>query len=187
MAAKNLAMELASRALSLFPRFNRWASSAVRTGGLEGLSLRQFAVLAALRRDIHSPSDIAARLMVTPAVVTGLLARLERQGYVRREVAADDRRRHSLHLTDAGLKICHAVQQRLARELGAQFAGATAAELAELGRAFDRMDGVLAELEQALAAKPAGKSPRPRKSGAASAKPRTRGPAAARKPPRRAS
>ncbi|MCY0991042.1 MarR family transcriptional regulator [Nannocystis sp. ILAH1] len=142
-------MQLALQALALFPRFTRWAATRVQGGELgRGLSLRQFAVFAALRAGNRSPSEVAARLNVTPAVVTGLVDRLERRGYVRREVSPGDRRRYSLRITEAGERVCDEVQQALAQQLAAQFAGASAEALAECSRALIRIEQAVAALER---------------------------------------
>ncbi|WP_434426074.1 MarR family transcriptional regulator [Nannocystis pusilla] len=164
-------MQLALQALALFPRFTRWAATRVQGGELgRGLSLRQFAVFAALRAGNRSPGEVAARLNVTPAVVTGLVDRLERRGYVRREVSIGDRRRYSLRITEAGERVCDEVQQALARQLAAQFAGASAAALAECSRALTRMEQAVAALERPPAPAPA-KPARPSPARQAPAKP----------------
>ena len=49
-----------------------------------------------------SPSELAARLGVSGPTITGLTDRLARQGYVRRTLGRDDRRRVSIQLTPAG-------------------------------------------------------------------------------------
>ncbi|MFY0533500.1 Coq4 family protein [Nannocystis pusilla] len=192
-------MQLALQALALFPRFTRWAATRVQGGELgRGLSLRQFAVFAALRAGNRSPSEVAARLNVTPAVVTGLVDRLERRGYVRREVSPGDRRRYSLRITEAGERVCDEVQQALADQLAAQFAGASAEALAECSRALIRIEQAVAALERTPALAPTREPParqtpakpaRPRRSPArearvAPAKPARRSPAPQAPPPR---
>jgi DNA-binding MarR family transcriptional regulator len=141
----------ALRALSLFPRFSRWATTSVQARHLgRGLSLRQLAALGAIRSGATSPSQIARRLLVTPAVVTGLLDRLERHGYVQRETSSDDRRRQRLVLTGEGKAVAQEVRHALALELAAQLEGASPAELAELDRALDQLERVIGALEERM-------------------------------------
>lgn len=141
-------LKSALRMLTLFPRFSRWAATRVPAHGGDRLSLRQFAVMAAIRAGVQSPGEIAGRLLVTPAVVTGLIDRLEEQGYVRRDIAESDRRRQCLLLTAAGQAICEGVQQGLARELCAQLEDAGAAELAALERVLERLERAVVALER---------------------------------------
>src|ERR1700694_2437414 len=48
------------------------------------------------------PNQIAERLIISRATVTGLLDSLERRGYVRRQPHSTDRRMLLIELTDAG-------------------------------------------------------------------------------------
>ncbi|WNG22119.1 MarR family transcriptional regulator [Cystobacter fuscus] len=136
-------------------RLNRWAATSVQANQLSGeLSLRQLTMLYAIRQGISSPRLLARRLLVTPAVITGLLDRLERRGYVRREADPDDRRRLRMVLTEAGLAVSQQVRQALTGDLAAQFASASPAELKELGRALDLVERALGALEQRMPSPP---------------------------------
>ena len=52
-----------------------------------------------------SARDIAQTLDLHPSTLTGILARLEEQGMIRREVDDDDRRRAQFDLTASGKRI----------------------------------------------------------------------------------
>lgn len=52
-----------------------------------------------------SARDIAQTLGIHPSTLTGILARLEKQGLIRREVDDNDRRRAQFDLTHAGKRI----------------------------------------------------------------------------------
>jgi DNA-binding MarR family transcriptional regulator len=70
-----------------------------------GISLAQFDFLAQLHRSGEADvamSELGRRLMVTSGNVTGLTDRLERQGWVKRERAARDRRTQYVRLTAEG-------------------------------------------------------------------------------------
>ncbi len=149
MTRSNPPIEHAERALLLMSRLHRWAATSVQANHLSGeLSLRQLTMLYAIHQGISSPKLLARRLLVTPAVITGLLDRLERQGYVRREADPDDRRRLRTVLTEAGLAVSQQVRQALTGDLAAQFESASPAELKELGRALDLVERALVALEQ---------------------------------------
>ncbi len=70
-----------------------------------GISITEFDVLITL---FNAPdrrlgmSDLGERVLLSPAGTTHLVTRLERNGLVRREVDASDRRRWFTVLTDAG-------------------------------------------------------------------------------------
>lgn len=49
--------------------------------------------------------DIASTLGIHPSTLTGVLARLEKQGLIRREIDEADRRRSRFELTSAGKRI----------------------------------------------------------------------------------
>ena len=68
--------------------------------------------------------------------MTGLIDRLERRGYVRRESGADDRRRVLLTLTEEGRQAYAAMEDRLAEEIADRLATLEPDELRTLGRAL---------------------------------------------------
>ncbi|WP_375769171.1 MarR family transcriptional regulator [Archangium gephyra] len=141
-------LDHALRTLGLIPRLYRWAVASVQANHLgRELSLRQLSVLYALREGPLSPGQLARRLRVTPAVITGLLDRLEQPGYVRREADPEDRRRLRLVLTESGQEVSQEVRQALAGDMAAQFESASPAELKELGGALDLLERALAALE----------------------------------------
>lgn len=138
----------ARKALHLLPRLHRWATASVQTHRVRSdLSLRQLGALFLIREGMSSPGALARRAHVTPAVVTGLLDRLERRGYVRREDEPADRRRIRVVLTDAGLAASREVEGALAESLAAQLATASRAELGALGVALELLERTLGALE----------------------------------------
>jgi DNA-binding MarR family transcriptional regulator len=141
--------ELADRLVRFQHRLHHWAVSAVQAnrGGLD-LSLRQVAVLYMIRNGAAYPSRIARKLRVTPAVVTGLLDRLEQRGYVRRTADPNDRRRFHVALTDAGEAAADAVMRMLSREVADCLAGASAADLDLIERALGLLERMTDALEQ---------------------------------------
>jgi DNA-binding MarR family transcriptional regulator len=139
----------AARLLRLLPRFQRWAATTVQAGrGGQDLSLRQLDVLYLVREGAVFPSELARQLRISPAVVTGLLDRLEQRGYLCRLADPNDRRRLRLALTDAGLAASLAVERMLSRDIAAQLDRAPTPQLEALEQALDLMALVVDGLEQ---------------------------------------
>jgi DNA-binding MarR family transcriptional regulator len=72
------------------------------------LSGGRVSVLMLLMRDRIqglTPSNLAERAGVTRATMTGLIDGLEKDGYVRRKVDSDDKRRQSVELTPKGIRL----------------------------------------------------------------------------------
>ena len=138
----------AGQTLELLPVLRRWVTARIHWAGADaGLSLRQYAALNGIRQGASSPGELARLWQVTPAVITGIIDRLERRELVRREPDPDDRRRLRLALTEAGLAASMVVERALTEELAAQLAQASPRELAELGRALDLLQRTFATLE----------------------------------------
>src|SRR5687768_7639336 len=139
----------AQQTLALLPILRQWVTTRVHGVGADaGLSLRQYAALSGIRQGASSPGELARLWQVTPAVITGIIDRLERRELVRREPDPNDRRRLRLALTDAGLAASALVERALTEELAAQLAKASPHELAELGRALDHLQRTFAALEE---------------------------------------
>lgn len=148
--------DLAHHLLEITTRLHRWAATAVQANRSEqDPSLRQLAVLFALRDGVSSPVLIARRLRVNRAVVTGLLDRLEQRGLVRREADPGDRRRQRIVMTPAGATASAAITQRLITELTAQLDRATSEDLAAAARTLTLLTTAISALEATTPA-PAG-------------------------------
>lgn len=136
--------------LDIVPRLNRWAEASVaRAAGENRLSLRQLSALTMIENEQTTLGDVARRLMVTPAVVTGLIDRLERRGYVRRINSTDDRRRVLLALTDEGRCAADSVSRRLRDEMASALDTFSPAELDQLDMMLAKLRPVASELERA--------------------------------------
>lgn len=135
--------------LDIVPRLNRWAEASVtRAAGENRLSLRQLSALTMIESEKTTLGDVARRLMVTPAVVTGLIDRLEKRGYVRRINSTDDRRRVLLALTDEGRAAADSVSKRLQGEVASALHGYSVSDLEQLDRSLTRLLPVATELER---------------------------------------
>jgi DNA-binding MarR family transcriptional regulator len=149
MDAGDRSRSAAERLLRLLPRFQRWAATEVQANrGGQDLSLRQLAVLYLVREGAVFPSELARQLRISPAVVTGLLDRLEQRGYLTRLADAGDRRRLRLALTDTGLAASLAVQQMLSQDVAAYLERAPVLQLDALEQALGLLELVVDGLEQ---------------------------------------
>jgi DNA-binding MarR family transcriptional regulator len=147
--APNIAESVTQSLLDIVPRLNRWAEASVaRAAGENRLSLRQLSALTMIESEQTTLGDVARRLMVTPAVVTGLIDRLERRGYVRRINSTDDRRRVLLALTDEGRVAAEAVSNSLRQEMASALGGFSAGDLEQLDASLAKLGPVATELER---------------------------------------
>lgn len=134
--------------LDVMPRFQQWVGAAVQANRREqDPSLRQLAVLYMVREGVASPVQIARRLRVSRAVVTGLLDRLEQRGLVRREADPTDRRRLRIALTEAGIVAAEAARRTLVRELATQLAAASGSDLDAAERTLRLLTAVVDALD----------------------------------------
>jgi DNA-binding MarR family transcriptional regulator len=148
--AGDISRRCAEAALRVMPGVNRWVQTQVIRERLGGeLSLRQLSVLYLIREETPTLGYIARRLMVTPAVVTGIVDRLEKRGYVQRKADADDRRVVRLALTDVGRTESLTVQERLVEAIAARLAAHPAEDLSELSHGLALLERVLRDLETA--------------------------------------
>ena len=145
----------ARQTLAMLPSLRQWVSGRVQeAGACEGISLRQVAALRGIQEGVTSPGDLARLWRVTPAVITGILDRLERRGLVRREPDPADRRRQRLALSPAGEQIGQNVDHLLTGALAERLATRSCDELAELQRSLQLLDRVFRELGAEAAAQP---------------------------------
>lgn len=91
--------------LSVFRASARLAKAGNRLAGTQGLTQQQWVLLAAIARGKSEGLPLSAlgrNLLVTKANITGMVDRLERDGYVAREAHPTDRRVTRACLTAKG-------------------------------------------------------------------------------------
>jgi DNA-binding MarR family transcriptional regulator len=86
-------------------------------------------------------SELAARLDVEPPTVTNMAARLERAGFVRRELDPADARVRRLHLTAKGRSAQREVEGRCRAVERATLSALSPEERAELSRLLGKLAG----------------------------------------------
>ena len=142
------AASCARQTLALLPVLRQWVTARVQAAGADaGLSLRQYAALHTIRQGATSPGELARQWQVTPAVITGVIDRLERRGLVRREPDPADRRRLRLALTESGEAAAVEIERALTDDLAVELATASPRDLAALARSIDLLQRTFASLE----------------------------------------
>ena len=114
--------------LRAVPSLERWLEATLSANGETDLSVRQLAVLQQIADGATTPGQIAKALHVTPAVITGLVDRMERRGYVQRLESQADRRMVLLELTVSGEDARMLANEALTREIRGKLAKLSANE-----------------------------------------------------------
>jgi len=103
-----------------------------------GLEAKELFLLAEL--DDHPyPAELSSRLSMPKPTVSVYVKRLEAAGFVRREIDAEDLRRHKLLLTPAGRKVMSQGLARLSEAFGERLTRLTAREQLELKDLLERL------------------------------------------------
>src|SRR6266568_4874274 len=98
-----------------------------------GLTGVQWGLLSRLERsDGLVQADLGRRMAIEPATLTGIVQRLEREGWVRRSCDPDNRRLQRVWLTDRAREALPALKREQTRHRRRALAGLGAAELAQL-------------------------------------------------------
>ncbi len=110
---------------------------------VHGLSPGRYAVLMALlaRDAALAPSEIAERLGVTRATITGLIAGLVGDGFIAYVAAdADDRRRRAVAVTAKGRRLLGEVVPEIFHQMTELFAPLSATERATLLKLLNKVE-----------------------------------------------
>jgi len=129
----------------LFHRISRELNAAYRPLLADlGLTYPQYLVMLVLwESDGPSVGELGERLALDSGTLSPLIRRMQTAGLVTRERAADDERRVTVHLTDAG----RALEQR-----AAEVPGALAAQLADDATEYEVAKASLTALVERLEA-----------------------------------
>lgn len=127
----------AKQTLALLPELRQWAVARLQEfGSRNDLSIRQYAALRSIQEGATSPGELARLWQVTPAVITGIVDRLESRGMVRRSPDPQDRRKLQLTVTEEGRRALDEIEQALTNDVAAQLALEDHEALCELSRAL---------------------------------------------------
>ncbi|HTU59765.1 MAG TPA: MarR family transcriptional regulator [Polyangiales bacterium] len=103
-----------------------------------GLEAKELFMLAEL--DDHPyPAELSSCLSMPKPTVSVYVKRLEAAGFVRREIDAEDLRRHKLLLTPAGRKVMTQGLARLSDAFGERLARLSAREQLELKELLEKL------------------------------------------------
>ena len=103
-----------------------------------GLETKELFVLAEIEAHPH-PAELAALLSMPKPSITVYVKRLEAAGLLRREIDAEDLRRHRLILTPAGRKTMARGLALLSGAFGARLGRLSAAQQAELAALLEKL------------------------------------------------
>lgn len=110
-------------------------SSEIATLGLEA---KELFLLAELEEHPY-PAELSSRLSMPKPTVSVYVKRLEAAGLLRREIDAEDLRRHKLLLTPAGRKVLTQGIARLSLAFGERLARLSAREQLELKDLLEKL------------------------------------------------
>jgi MarR family 2-MHQ and catechol resistance regulon transcriptional repressor len=124
------------------PYFARHGISGAKWGTLRALHRAEQEGHASLRM-----MELSERLLVRPPSVTGVIDRLEREGWVVRDAAPDDHRARRVRLTPDGRRVVEQVLAAHVKQIDRLMGGLNDDEQTELHRLLERLsehlDGLL--------------------------------------------
>ena len=108
--------------------------------GIHHSQHRTLMQLARRQEDIPSQKELAEIMGVSPAAVTTILKKMEREGYVSRSVTDEDNRRNEIRITDKGLTKITECREIFEATDRAMFEGFSEEEMATLLSFMERID-----------------------------------------------
>jgi DNA-binding MarR family transcriptional regulator len=103
-----------------------------------GLDTKELFVLSQVEEHPY-PAELAVTLSMPKPTITVYVKRLEAAGLLRRELDAEDLRRHRLQVTPAGRKVTAKGLAMLSEAFGTRLGRLSAAEQAELRSLLEKM------------------------------------------------
>jgi DNA-binding MarR family transcriptional regulator len=136
-------LEHAAESLSrVAPLVTRWVERLLAAHD-PPLTTAQYLALHAVAQGELVGSELARRTAVSPAAVSQLLASLEDAVLLERARSTDDRRRHDLTLSAAGLAVLQSTQDLMRSELGTLLAELPPPETDALARLLETVEALL--------------------------------------------
>ena len=145
--------ELAARMVQTLPSFGQWATAVRDFETPHGkLGYRQAAILYGLRHGLIadgpvSPSMLADYFGVQPSVITRVLVRLDKGGFISRCTDPIDRRGQSVRITDLGTAISVSIEEQFVNGMLDSMAFASDAELTTLRQSLPILIRIAADLD----------------------------------------
>ncbi len=139
----NESLVVANRLRPVLLKLNRELRREVHSLGVSGY---QVSLLIAIKRTPGiGVRGLAAQERMSPAGMSGRVARLEAAGLVRRTADPADRRRQGLTLAPAGASVLRSVKRRRTAWLAERLAGLTPEELEAIDAAIEPLTELLEE------------------------------------------
>ena len=136
-------LEQAAESLSrVAPLVSRWVERLLAAHD-PPLTTAQYLALHAVAQGELVGSELARRTAVSPAAVSQVLAGLEDADMLERARSSDDRRRHDLTLSPAGLAALQSAQTVMRTELGTLLAELPPPETDALARLLETVEALL--------------------------------------------
>ncbi|MBI2765030.1 MAG: MarR family transcriptional regulator [Chloroflexi bacterium] len=112
----------------------------LRIWDLEGLTVTQLRLLMFVSQcEGLSNAELAQRMYVTRPSVSALLERLERGGFLRREISPNDRRGICIWLEERGRNVCNAMATECADYVSGLMESLSERDLCELANSLAKM------------------------------------------------
>ncbi len=149
---QNGALELAARMVHTLPGWGLWAIDVRDFETPYGsIGFRQASILWVLRKAADeeqelTPTGIAKHFGVQNSAITRAVDKLERGGYLTREVAFEDRRRHYLVLTQKGVDISDWIERLFTAPLQEELSELSETDLAKLGEQVEVLNNILSRM-----------------------------------------
>jgi DNA-binding MarR family transcriptional regulator len=129
---------ITARISRLARRLRHAIDSALEPYGLTGV---QMGLLVRLdRTDGLVQADLGRRMAIEPATLTGILQRLEREGWLRRTGDLENRRLQRVWLTDKGREALPSLQREQVRHRRRALSGLSPTDIAQLEQLLDRIE-----------------------------------------------
>lgn len=158
--SQNSSRDLATRMVHSLPGWGLWAIDVRDFQTPYGsIGFRQASILWVLRNEAigdeeRTPTGIAKHFGVQNSAITRAVDKLEQGGYLLREVAFEDRRRHYLVLTQKGADISEWIERLYTAPLQEALDDLTEEEHAALGAQLEVLDRILGRIRNLPMAPP---------------------------------
>jgi len=145
--------QLVESLVLIIPAYSRWVSSIRNADTPWGrVTWRQVEVLYVIRKRLLptsqiSPSDLADHLKVQRSVITRVLASLEANGFIVRQIDPHDGRSHFIELTETGISVSEHIEQIFQQEMLDGIAFIDDAQIPQLTEFLDVMRQLADNLE----------------------------------------
>ena len=140
-------MNAARMLIRLMRRHHACVERQIGDMGIHHSQHRTLMQLARRQEDIPSQRELAEIMGVSPAAVTTILKKMEKEGYVSRTVTDEDNRRNEIRITEAGLAKITESRAVFEATDRAMFAGFTPEEMAAFTAFVERLNRNLDALD----------------------------------------